>query len=135
MIKTIDDIIKLDTKWLIHFLKENHVFKQYYKKLYNVLDKENKPFSLIDVMNKNLYYSNEYIGVCKKNDDMLFDNNNLLTSNILFSSWNFAPYALSKQDEHVNDISYTESARWLKISYEYVNFKHKMKNINKDLIK
>ena len=52
MIKTIDDIIKLDTKWLIHFLKENHVFKQYYKKLYNVLDKENKPFSLKDVMNK-----------------------------------------------------------------------------------
>ena len=133
--KTIEDVIDIDTKWLIHFLKENHIFKQYYKKLYNVLDKENKPFSLIDVMNKNLYYTDEYIGVFKKNDDMLFDNNNLLTSNILFSSWNFAPYALSKQDEHGTDISYTESARWLKITYEYVNFKNKMKKINKDLIK
>ena len=135
MIKTIDDIIKIDTKWLIHFLKENHIFKQYYKKLYNISDKENNSFSLKDVMNKNLYYTDEYIGFFKKNNDMLFVNNNLLSSNILFSSWSFAPYVLAKQDENVNEISHNESARWLNITNEYVNFKNKMKKINKDLIK
>lgn len=135
MIKTIDDIIKIDTKWLIHFLKENHFFKQYYKKLYNILDKEDKQFSLNDVINKNIYFADEYIGFFKKNDDMLFDNNNLLSSNILFSSWYFAPYVLSTQYENTNEIKHNESEQWLKITHEYVQYKHILKYINKSILK
>ena len=131
MMNSLEDVIKKDTKWLLHFLKENHCFNQYVTKM-NA--QKEQPIC---------YTYENWVNFIKQNDltyvyDLIrFSNNNmwvellkndkqLLNSITLFSDWRFKPFTLSNSEQK-------EWKSWLKIKDDYILFKEFIFTIYKNI--
>lgn len=131
MMNSLEDVIKKDSKWLLHFLKEKHCFNQYVTKM-NA--QKEQPIC---------YTYENWVNVIKENDltyvyDLIrFSNNNmwaellkndkqLLNSIILFSEWRLKPFTLSNSEQK-------EWESWLKIKNDYMSFKEFIFTIYKNI--
>lgn len=123
--KNLDYIIEKDTKWLLHFLKEKHIFKPYFEKMISQ-NKQNMSLKYDDwlnhIKNNPQYYKPSYLGDISLND-YIFSNAQLFDNIILFSNWHNLPFTL---DINTN----SELYKWSEISHEYKKFKRNLKIIN-----
>lgn len=128
----IDEIIEIDTKWLLHFLKEKHLTEHYFKKLYNITDMSKKPKTLEQLIEKNKKLSTNYLlGFRDKSDKyILFYNGNLLKSNVLFAAWYYHPFIFNPDFNRFVD-NFEEAYAWRDISNNYLDLKYILSHIIK----
>lgn len=126
--KTIEDVIEIDTKWLVHFLKEKHLFKQYFEKWFKqyelVINYPNYNDWLKHIKSNKTFYK---FSSAREEDiileKMLITNYQLFNSTILFANWLSQPLVLK------NNAS-LEAYDWNVISEDYLNLKRLLNNIN-----
>lgn len=129
--KTVNDIIKIETKQLIHFLKENHNLRNFFKKMFN--DKNNlAPKSYYAYCKYILFQKNYYLNrfVYKEEiefKDFIIYNDTLFMDANLFSIWSYRPFMFSNVIH--SDISVEEGEKWAKIKTDYLNLKKLLNNI------
>lgn len=131
MIKTFDDIIKIDTKWLIHFLKENHIKKEYFNKMLPLKKFPSYNDWIKFIFNNKVLYTRyikyivENIDEAKLNDNnikrILSENPFLISSPGLFAVWQELPFTLITTD-NVFDLS-LEYKAWKNIRDKFINTK------------
>lgn len=136
--KNINEVIITDTKWLFHFLKEKHLMKQYYLKLYNIEDKFIKPFNFNKILEFNLELKNEYINNYEYLTEnqrfkrLLIVNDNLLINSNLFANWCGKPFVLSIRYnlENLNSTKQlVELNQWHDICKKYTEYKNILEKI------
>ena len=117
----IEKYINQDMKFLLRFLKEKHIFKEYQKKFGNIsaINNFTSYNNWLNFIKENL---EEY---CMFDDDSLndenkyyvFNNDKLISSEYLFSLWSKMPFVL-------NDDIYIESHTWEHYCSDFVTFKY-----------
>ena len=130
--KTIEDVIDIDTKWLIHFLKENHIFKQYFEKLFkqseHIIKHPNYNNWLNYIKsNKEFYKFSSLEEEDIKLDEMLVKNYQLFNSIFLFANWLGQPLVLKYNAS-------LEAYDWNRFSDKFLNLKRLLNDINAVLI-
>ena len=132
-------IIEIDTKILLHFLKENKIFRQFLKKIHNnISDKPknieewiNDNLNLIDVYNQSTTARCDYVASFRKSfkDDVpnnvfyIATNPNLLQCTKLFSDWGYAPITLSLDPD-------LEWSKWKDVTHRFIKLKILLYQIN-----
>lgn len=117
------DVIHVDIKTLIHFLKEEHKFYPFLKKLCNT-NKNNKPQNYNEYYNficnkSNIYISsvqNKNLMINNKWKEILIQNDKLLLSTILFATWSCEPLVLKNESQDENKV-------WCKATYDFIQLK------------
>lgn len=113
---SIDDVIEKDAKFLLRFLKENHLKEDFFTKFLN------------GKICKARYNFKDYLSYIHNNDDvyisslnmnnsfheMLINTDKLILSVTLFGFWDKSPYVYGK---------YNEAHAWHKICHDFRNFK------------
>lgn len=129
--KTIEDVIKKDTKWLIHFLKEKHSLNAYFTKwMYQNIEEKSSDYNiwLNFILSKKNYYTNNFeIYVLKKQwCNLLYKNGILVDSLVLFATWGKEPYVYS------HNIS-IESREWIILRNNFLDLKQQLFLIKADM--
>lgn len=130
--KAVKDVIKIDTKWLLHFLKEKHWFNAYITKLVQQ-NMDNSACSynvwLNYILNKKEHYINNFeIYINKKQWNLLLiENVSLFNSMSLFALWSSEPYIFS------NNMS-IECRNWINIKNDFLDLKQQLFLIKADMI-
>lgn len=126
-------LIVKDTKLLLHFLKENHLDKQYFEKIYKccmgqkILLKTYKAWE-----NRNLSLSRYYINIFdfpKESNDyfgILFNCCLLITHPSYFAVWQDSPWILGTSQSK-------EIAAWNKVRHDFLETKKMLSFIIKKL--
>ena len=134
--KDINQIIEKDIKWLLHFLKENHIQNQYFQKIRDKKIIRNfNTWRKFIFLHKNLYlnmikYSNQVSNNNQLTKYMFYDflkgNSILFSSSVLFSVWAEEPFTLV----HGQNITYCdlEHKAWKNIRDSFVNTKSIINN-------
>lgn len=130
--KVMEDIVNLEIKLLIRFLKENHIFQLYFKKMWNE-NNYNAPKSLINyikyINKEKLRYTNllpKYKIFEDKFHSIKFitSNETLFSDFKLFSHWTEYPLVLNKHS------SIEEGFEWCRYKQNFIEFKKFLKRIN-----
>lgn len=131
IVHNVNSIIRKDSKWLLHFLKEKHILKQYLIKIHNSTDMDKKPKNYQDWIKQNInkkeYYLSGYEKLAQANDwkQLILTNRNLIQNNSLFSSWYYRPFAFVVDNNYIiNDsLNVKESFEWSKVLNRYIELK------------
>lgn len=135
MMNNIEDVIKQDSRWLLHFLKERHIKKQFFDKIYNTTDKNIKPKTFDEYIDNNIALIKQYLIYFERQfeenkfNDILFKNTNLIGNNDLFSTWYISPFVFCQNGD--NFFNYDEFNVWFEIRDKYYFLKEKLSKIFK----
>lgn len=130
--KTIEDVIHLEVKIFIRFLKENYIFDKFLAKMWNE-NNYKAPKSLkeyIDLINHEQKRYTTYYPVYKILEDkshtirFIIKNDNLLSNTVLFCYWTGNPLILS-QNNLVD-----EGIQWCDWKNKFIIFKKQLNKIN-----
>lgn len=133
MMNNIEDVIKQDSRWLLHFLKERHIKKQFFDKIYNTTDKNIKPKTFDEYIDNNIALTKQYLIYFEKLfeenkfNEILFRNPNLIGNNDLFSTWYCSPFVFYPKGEYT--FNGDEFNAWLEIRDKYYFLKEKLSKI------
>lgn len=136
MMNNIEDVIKQDSRWLLHFLKERHIKKQFFDKIYNTTDKNIKPKTFDEYIDNNIALIKQYLIYFERQfeenkfNDILFKNTNLIGNNDLFSTWYISPFVFCQNGD--NFFNYDEFNVWFEIRDKYYCLKEKLSKIFKE---
>lgn len=130
--KVIEDILKLEIKLLIRFLKENHIFQQFFIKMLNE-NNYNAPKTLTSyieyIKNERFRYTG-FFPIYKILEDeyhtvkFVVSNESLFSDLILFCNWTDYPLVLSKRS------CLEEGFEWCNYTQKFIEFKKFLKRIN-----
>lgn len=130
--KTIEDVIHLEVKIFMRFLKENYILAKFLAKMWNE-NNYKAPKSLneyIDLINHEQKRYTTYYPVYKILEDkahtirFIIKNDNLLTNTLLFCYWTGNPLILS-QNNLVD-----EGRQWCDLKNKFIFFKKQLNKIN-----
>lgn len=126
-------LIVKDTKFLLHFLKENHLVKPYFKKIHKCSMEQKILFNTYkewEIRNLSLskYYINVFDFLTENNDylRLLFNCGSLIKHPTYFAVWHVSPWLLGTSQ--INEIT-----AWSKVTNNYLETKKMLSLIIKNL--